>query len=177
MRVYVRLYATPHVHAREAVGHSCTFEQYSFELSHPDPIQVFKKMDNDQSGFLTMTEFNNAMRLLNISCQKEDAEAVFKLFDTNADGRLSYLEFYRGILKDLDFQELMAMAEQQREEAKKREETTKGSKRMGRPRAATLPIMRSRTKSEESEAPLSPLPTPKVDKTRTEVSVKDSKRL
>ena len=159
---------------RERVLQGKSFKLYQpfIDAAAPDPMRtpVFKQLDKNQSGFLTMREFNNAMRLLHISCQKEDAEAVFKLFDSNADGRLSYPEFYRGMLRDLDFQELMAMAEVQRKR-KEEEAVAVAAKQVSRPRAATLPIMRSRTKSEGSETPSSPLPTPKVGKTRTEVSL------
>jgi hypothetical protein len=59
----------------------------------PSPEEIFKKLDTDGDGFLSLEEFKAGPRWQN---DQAKAEEVFKKLDTNGDGKLSLEEFKAG---------------------------------------------------------------------------------
>jgi len=55
--------------------------------------RIFKIMDDDESGALSMREFTKAIRDFKIGISDENIPSLFSLFDTNGDGTMSYEEF------------------------------------------------------------------------------------
>lgn len=47
-------------------------------------------MDDDQSGTLSLREFTKACKDFKIGISDENVPILFKLFDTNDDGTMSY---------------------------------------------------------------------------------------
>ncbi|CAG9315143.1 unnamed protein product [Blepharisma stoltei] len=54
---------------------------------------IFKQMDTDQSGKISITEFRNAMRKLNIGLTARDIDMIQARIDTNNDGLIDWDEF------------------------------------------------------------------------------------
>lgn len=55
--------------------------------------QYFQHVDTDESGAVTLNEFNAAMLRLGIPLERKDTSAFFKFFDADLDARLTYAEF------------------------------------------------------------------------------------
>lgn len=64
--------------------------------------RVFKIMDDDNSGYLDMNEFNKAMRDYRVSVTPDEARKLFQAFDINGDGNISYDEFLRGVIGEMN---------------------------------------------------------------------------
>lgn len=56
---------------------------------------VFKQMDSDNSGKISISEFRNAMRKLNLGLTARDIDAIQARIDTNNDGQVDWDEFQR----------------------------------------------------------------------------------
>lgn len=54
-------------------------------------------MDDDNSKSLDVSEFSKALKDYRISSDQEEHEAIFRLFDTDGNGQISYDEFLRQI--------------------------------------------------------------------------------
>jgi Ca2+-binding EF-hand superfamily protein len=54
---------------------------------------IFKDLDLDQSGSLTVNEFASIFHKLAISCERKYISALFKKFDTNCNGLIEFDEF------------------------------------------------------------------------------------
>ena len=57
----------------------------------------FKIMDDDNSGFLSESEFNKAMIECRLELTKQQLKHLFRYFDKSDDGNISYDEFLVGI--------------------------------------------------------------------------------
>lgn len=55
--------------------------------------RIFKIMDDDESGTLSLREFTKACKDFRIGISDENVPALFALFDSNGDGTMSYDEF------------------------------------------------------------------------------------
>ena len=56
---------------------------------------IFKQMDKDNSGTLSLIEFRNAMRKLNIGLSAKDIDGLLSRIDTNNDGQIDWQEFQK----------------------------------------------------------------------------------
>jgi len=62
----------------------------------------FKIADDNNSGDLDMYEFKKACRDFRIGVEGKDTERLFSMFDTRGDGKISYDEFLRGIVGEMN---------------------------------------------------------------------------
>ena len=56
---------------------------------------IFKEMDKDNNGTLSLIEFRNAMRKLNIGLSAKDIDGLLARIDTNNDGQIDWQEFQK----------------------------------------------------------------------------------
>ena len=54
---------------------------------------IFNDMDEDGNGFVSQTEFRNAIRKLGLGLSSREIDQLLTKIDTNADGKISYPEF------------------------------------------------------------------------------------
>lgn len=73
--------------------------------------RIFEKMDDDDSGMLSVGEFEKACRDFRIGITPEFMPVVFDAFDINHDGSLSTAEFMRGICGELPHSRLQSITE------------------------------------------------------------------
>lgn len=59
--------------------------------------QVFNYLDKDKNGFITITEFQQAINGFRVVVNGKDMQCVMQKFDKNSDGRVSYSEFVEEI--------------------------------------------------------------------------------
>ena len=64
--------------------------------------RIFKIMDDDESGALSLREFSKACKDFKIGISEENVPALFSLFDTNGDGTMSYQEFLEAVRGQLN---------------------------------------------------------------------------
>jgi Ca2+-binding EF-hand superfamily protein len=64
--------------------------------------KVFKIMDDDNSGYLDQQEFNKALKDYRVSVTPEEARKLFQIFDMNGDGNISYDEFLRQVIGEMN---------------------------------------------------------------------------
>lgn len=64
--------------------------------------RVFKIMDDDRSGFLDKSEFNKALKDYRINVNANEGNQLFRIFDINGDGQISYDEFLRGVIGEMN---------------------------------------------------------------------------
>ena len=57
--------------------------------------EIFKEMDKDNNGTLSLIEFRNAMRKLNIGLSAKDIDGLLARIDTNNDGQIDWQEFQK----------------------------------------------------------------------------------
>jgi len=50
-------------------------------------------MDTDGNGFVSQTEFRNAIRKLGLGFSSREIDQLLSKIDTNGDGKISYPEF------------------------------------------------------------------------------------
>lgn len=55
--------------------------------------QIFKEFDSDGNGFITQTEFRNAIRKLNLGLTSREIDKLMLRIDSNSDGKIDYQEF------------------------------------------------------------------------------------
>lgn len=64
--------------------------------------RIFKIMDDDGSGYLDVNEFNKALKDYRVSVTPEESRKLFQIFDINGDGNISYDEFLRGVVGEMN---------------------------------------------------------------------------
>jgi len=62
----------------------------------------FRVIDDNATGTLDRNEFAKAMRDYRISDDNEEIEAIFLTFDTDRTGVISYDEFIRAVVGDMN---------------------------------------------------------------------------
>jgi len=55
--------------------------------------RIFKVMDDDNSGSLSLREFSKACKEFKVGISEQNVPILFDLFDENKDGTLDYDEF------------------------------------------------------------------------------------
>ena len=64
--------------------------------------RIFKIMDDDASGYLDVQEFNKALKDYRVSVTPDETRKLFSAFDLNGDGNISYDEFLRGVVGEMN---------------------------------------------------------------------------
>jgi Ca2+-binding EF-hand superfamily protein len=64
--------------------------------------RIFKIMDDDNSGYLDTYEFNKALKDYRVNLNPEESQKLFSVFDLNGDGNISYDEFLRGVIGEMN---------------------------------------------------------------------------
>jgi len=59
-------------------------------------------MDDNGNGLLGLEEFKKGMHDFRIGLEPKDSERLFKIFDTQRDGQISYDEFLRGVRGEMN---------------------------------------------------------------------------
>jgi Ca2+-binding EF-hand superfamily protein len=59
-------------------------------------------MDKDRSGHLNLEEMNRAMHDYRISTNPKEIQAIFDIFDIDHSGHLTYNEFLRVIVGEMN---------------------------------------------------------------------------
>jgi len=71
--------------------------------------RVFKMMDDDESGALSLREFGKACKDFRIGISEENVPALFSMFDANGDGTLAYDEFLQAVRGELNPKRLLVV--------------------------------------------------------------------
>ena len=62
---------------------------------------AFKVFDIKQRGYVTQIDFETALKYdLRVYASDEEMSLLFKKFDKNRDGVISYVEFIKGVLPE-----------------------------------------------------------------------------
>jgi Ca2+-binding EF-hand superfamily protein len=64
--------------------------------------RIFKIMDDDGSGFLDRNEFQKGLRDYRVTVSADEGDKLFKIFDMNGDGTISYDEFLRMVVGEMN---------------------------------------------------------------------------
>mmetsp|Transcript_22425 Transcript_22425/g.78593 ORF Transcript_22425/g.78593 Transcript_22425/m.78593 type:complete len:763 (-) Transcript_22425:246-2534(-) len=64
--------------------------------------RMFRTIDKDFSGFITLDEFNQALRKWGMTVPKQALVTLMRHYDTSGDGRISYSEFCDAFLEKED---------------------------------------------------------------------------
>lgn len=64
--------------------------------------KVFKIMDDDNSGYLDEYEFSKALKDYRVNVSAEEQTKLFRIFDMNGDGNISYDEFLRQVIGEMN---------------------------------------------------------------------------
>jgi Ca2+-binding EF-hand superfamily protein len=67
-----------------------------------DPAAIFKRFDTDRSGSLSIPEFRQAVRSLQIDLTEQELLTVMRHYDYDKDGKVQYGEFLRALDGDDD---------------------------------------------------------------------------
>jgi len=59
-------------------------------------------MDRDNSGYLSFEEMSKAMRDYRITNDARDVKSIFEIFDSDRSGGVSYSEFLRVIVGEMN---------------------------------------------------------------------------
>jgi Ca2+-binding EF-hand superfamily protein len=63
---------------------------------------IFKIMDDDNSGYLDQSEFNKALKDYRVNVTPDEGRKLFRIFDVNGDGSISYDEFLRMVIGEMN---------------------------------------------------------------------------
>ena len=71
------------------------FSPYFFQLSGKwiNLMRAFKKLDKDNSDFLTLKEFRHVLELCNVVLDEEDIYHILTEFDENKEKKIRYTKF------------------------------------------------------------------------------------
>jgi len=72
-------------------------QQLAEELDF-EPYTAFRRVDRGGNGYLSSYELTDFLRDNGILCTDADGYALLRLYDSNADGRLSYSDFMNAVL-------------------------------------------------------------------------------
>ena len=64
--------------------------------------RIFKIMDDNGNGQLDQNEFQKALKDYRVQVNPEESFVLFSLFDINQDGSISYDEFLRGVIGEMN---------------------------------------------------------------------------
>ena len=64
--------------------------------------RIFKIMDDDNSGYLDQSEFNKALKDYRVNVTPDEGRKLFRIFDVNGDGSISYDEFLRMVIGEMN---------------------------------------------------------------------------
>lgn len=64
--------------------------------------RIFKIMDDDNSGYLDNNEFTKALKDYRVQVTPDEGRKLFSCFDLNSDGQISYDEFLRGVVGQMN---------------------------------------------------------------------------
>lgn len=64
--------------------------------------RAFRLEDRDKSQYLDPEEFGRAINDFRVGLNPADSQRLFKIWDTDREGKLSYDEFLRGIVGDMN---------------------------------------------------------------------------
>lgn len=73
------------------------FEEIKFRLSDGRVLnsdEIFKFLDKWKTGYITLPEFESALKDAGIICSDKDVKSLFDQFDRNKDGRITFDEFH-----------------------------------------------------------------------------------
>jgi Ca2+-binding EF-hand superfamily protein len=59
-------------------------------------------MDDDGSGYLDKNEFSKALKDYRVTVTPEEGNRLYIIFDINRDGQISYDEFLRGVVGEMN---------------------------------------------------------------------------
>lgn len=82
---------------RGAVTVEENFECNKFRLSDGRVLtsdEIFAFLDKWKTGYITLTEFQQALCEAGVYCTDSDAKTLFEQFDKNKDGRITFDEFH-----------------------------------------------------------------------------------
>lgn len=65
-------------------------DKYKLELE-----KIFKNFDKTEDGILDLAEFTKLCHVIDKSLPSEDVKCIFRKFDTNSNGGISFSEFYK----------------------------------------------------------------------------------
>ena len=63
---------------------------------------MFKKFDRNDNGSLDAVEFKDAMTSFGVPLNELEASQCLKYFDTNKDGKISFMEFLGAVRGELN---------------------------------------------------------------------------
>jgi len=81
---------------REKVRQKCR----STESEGKKLRDVFKFFDSDESGKITVDEFNGACERLGVPLNRKETRAFFAVYDTDGSGTITYEEFVKNVYGD-----------------------------------------------------------------------------
>lgn len=55
--------------------------------------RAFKKLDTDNSGYLSLPEFRSVLKLCNFVLDEDEVYHIMSKYDQNMDGRINYKSF------------------------------------------------------------------------------------
>jgi Ca2+-binding EF-hand superfamily protein len=64
--------------------------------------KVFKIMDDDNSGYLDANEWSKALKDYRVNVTMDESRKLFQIFDMNGDGNISYDEFLRQVIGEMN---------------------------------------------------------------------------
>merc|ERR1712054_82058 len=68
---------------------------------------TFRRVDEDHSGTLNMSEFRMALRKFNFDVSDQELISIMRKFDPDGDGSIKYDEFCASVLED-DYKQVSA---------------------------------------------------------------------
>lgn len=73
----------------------------SLRQQYPKVSDIFRRVDNDHDGVITLNEFRSALHKFGFAnLHENDVSLIFKHFDARGDGQVSYNEFCDALLEE-----------------------------------------------------------------------------
>lgn len=64
--------------------------------------RLFRNIDDNNNKVLSISEFQKCMNEFRLGFSEADVETLYKYFDVDGNGRLSYDEFLRGVRGEMN---------------------------------------------------------------------------